>query len=343
MGFLKPDIQKLESEGNVQKLLKILKSRDDVLSEAAFHSLERLSDKNPAVMAALKSVINDLDPKLRVLTVLKIAKGNDDSAFSSLKTILINGAVKDRVEIVRILADYGEKNNLNIANILVIALKDKKDIVQLEAIKTMGRLQDPFYTGYIIEKLNDRMFNIRLEAARALGKIKSENSVDALIGALMDNSTDVRLAAKESLITIGTPEALTALNDAPFQIIMAKMNASVASREMTIQHIGKVKLKEGLPLIRKACFDEYKNIRLEALKALGVMRDRGGMSEIIKLLEDQYWDVRLEAVKTLERIADKTCLEALEKASSDQNKNVRDEAKKLYYAMKVRFEKLDES
>lgn len=337
MIFFKPDVDKLASENNIPGLIRALKKNDPEVSEKAFYALENMKDQHEEVIEMVREVLSDLNPGVRALAAMMLARSHDDSAYQSLKKIIVYGSVKEKIEMLRVLASHGDAHNLNIANIFVLGLKDSKELVRIESIRAMGNSKDLFYIQYLLEALNDKMFKIRLEAAKALGKIGGEAVVEGLIGALLDRNSDVRIAAKESLSSIGGEKAAMALSDAPFQLLMEKMNANDASREDTVKHIGKLKIKDGIPLVRKTLFDKYKNIRIESIRALANLRDKGSIESISGLLEDYYWDVRLEALKALEVMPSPTIMNAVAKATEDQNKNVRDEALKLYYGLKVRF------
>lgn len=67
-------------------------------------------------------------------------------------------------------------------------------------------------------------------------------------------------------------KGIEGLKRCPFFMLMVKnMNESVAKRLTTAINIGKQKSECGLPLLHKACYDEYKNIRLEAIKSIATL------------------------------------------------------------------------
>ena len=337
MRLFKTDIDKLVAQNDIPGLIKVLKKSNPEISEKAFHALTSIKDRQDEIIENIKNLLSELNPRVRTLAAIMLARTNDDSAYQTLKKLIIYGTVKEKVEVLRVLGGHRDSHNLSIANIFALALKDPKGIVRMHAIKAMGESSDSSYIPYLSEALNDKMFNIRLEAAKALGNIGDETTVDALIGALLDPNSDVRIAVKEALSKIGNEKALNALNGAPFNILVEKMKTNVASREETIKQIKRQKIKDGIPLVRKALFDHYKVIRIEAVKTLVAMGDRDASESIAGLLDDKYWDVRLEAVKALGILGRQEVMDAVERASNDKNKNVRDEARKLYYSFKVRF------
>jgi HEAT repeat protein len=176
----------------------------------------------------------------------------------------------------------------------------------------------------------------------ALGRTKNPIAIDALIGSLTDSNAEVRKAAEEAIKNIGDERGLKALKDAPFMLMVKNMNESVAKRLTTVINIGKQKSECGLPLLHKACYDEYKNIRLEAIKSIATLRSDLSIPTLIELLNDKYYDVRIEAIRALSRYNSESALNAIKKAINDPNTNVRAEAKKLYSAMSLRLSSKNE-
>jgi HEAT repeat protein len=160
---------------------------------------------------------------------------------------------------------------------------------------------------------------------------------------LTDSNPEVRKSAEESLKKVGTDKALGALRDAPFMLIVKNMNESVSKRLTTVINIGKQKKEFGLPLLHKACYDEYKNIRIEAIKSIALLRDESSLSTLIELLSDKYYDVRIESIKTLTRYNSMIALNALKQARNDPNTNVKLEAKRAYAALSSRMNIFDKT
>jgi len=336
MCFLKVNIDKHIKNDNVPALLKFSGHRKPHIRLKAFTALSKKMH-DPEIQKKIKIFVEDPDPIVRTTAVMKFAEFGDPDVFKNLKPIFSFTTRREKIEILRILALHQEIRHESISSILALALKDKNHLVQLESIRTMGALKDRLSIRHLNECLNDARFNVRLEAVKALGQIGTEEVVDYLIGSLLDKNADVRRTARESLEAIGTPKATYAIDNAPFTLLVKRMNENNASRLEAIRHIAKHKINEALPLLVKACADEYKSVRLEAVMALGQVVDFTAFETIVKLLDDPYYDVRLETVKSLERYRDPRTITFLERAMEDYNKNVREEAKKVYYNMKARL------
>jgi HEAT repeat protein len=340
MSFFRPNIDKYINENNIPGLIKCISNRNPDIRLKAFNTLYGIvkSDKkNTDIFNALRKLKKDRDTHIRNTAILRLAEIGDEGILEDLRLIMLEGTQNDKCDALRILASSG-KPDPEASNLIVLALNDKKGIVQLEAIRTIGVLRDKTAVVHLEEKLHDIRYQIRLEAIRALGMLDSDLAVELLVGALTDNRHEVRRAAREVLENIGTEKAIKALNDAPLMMMVKRMNEGVPSKVDALIYIGKHRFKDALPLVHKATSDEYKNVRLEAVKALSTMRDKNSVATLARMINDPYFDIRLEAVRALEKIADTASLGALEKAKEDLNKSVREEAKRAYYFVQTRLE-----
>jgi HEAT repeat protein len=338
MSIFKPNIDRLASEKNISGLIKCTTHRNSEVRLRAFNVLLPQARDSADILQALRRMKKDKDPRIRNMAVLKLAEIGDygDDMLEDLRAVMIEGSQNDKIDALRILAEKG--NDPEAAGIIVLGLNDKKGMVQIEAIRTMGALKDPTAIVHLEDKLHDTRYQIRLEAIRAIGSIGSDEAVDLLVGSLTDNRLEIRRLAREIMENFGTQKAQKALNDAPLMMMVKRMNENVASKVDALAYIGKHRFMEALPLVHKATSDEYKNVRLEAVKALHSMRDKSSIHTLERMIDDPYFDIRLEAVRALERIINPACLKPLEKARADLNKSVREEAKKAYYTLKTKLE-----
>jgi HEAT repeat protein len=336
MSIFSPNIDKLISENNIPGLIKCTTKRDPEIRLKAFNYLMTVQPRTDAIMTALRNMKKDRDPRVRNSAILKLAEVGDDNIMLDLQSIIVDGTQNDKIDALRMIAARGITDS-DASSIIALALNDKKGMVQLEAIRTLGALKDHSSLVHLEEKLHDTRHQVRLEAVRALGMLESDEAINLLIGALTDNRLEIRRAAREIMEGFGTDKATKALNDAPLMMMVKRMNEGVASKVDALIYIGKHKFKDALPLVHKATSDEYKNVRFEAVRALNLMRDKGSISTLARLINDPYFDIRLEAVKALEHIVDHASLKPLEKAREDLNKSVREEAKKAYYTLQSKL------
>ncbi len=335
--FIKPNIEKIKNAGQIDRLTQLLNHRKAQIREAAVIALYEIAGTNVDVIESMRVLLLDKDTKVRHRAALIFARMGDAGVIDNLNEIVSHGTVNEQIEVLRLLPHYYSKENENITRILALALKDKKPSVQVEAIRSIGEMEIETMAFYLLEFANHSVAKFRLETVIALGRIKNPMGVDVLIGALTDSSPEVRKIAEESLKKVGTDKALGSLKDAPFMLMVKNMNESVSKRLTTVVNIGKQKKEFGLPLLHKACYDDYKNIRIESLKSIAILKDNSSLPTLIELLQDKYYDVRIETIKALSRFNSTIALGALKSARNDLNTNVKLEAKRAYAALSSRM------
>jgi HEAT repeat protein len=341
--FIKPNVEKIKNAGQIDKLVQLLKHRKAQTREDALLALYEIARTDNDITEKMRIALTDKDTKVRHRAALIFARLGDGGIIDNLNEVISHGTVNEQIEVLRLLPHYYSKDNEKITQILAIALKDKKPSVQIEAIRSIGEMEIETMAFYLLEFANHSVVKFRLETIIALGRIKNPMGVDVLIGALTDSSPEVRKSAEESLKKVGSDKALGALRDAPFMLIVKNMNESVSKRLTTVINIGKQKKEFGLPLLHKACYDDYKNIRIEAIKSIALLRDESSLSTLIELLSDKYYDVRIESIKTLTRYNSMIALNAIKQARNDPNTNVKLEAKRAYAALSSRMNIFDKS
>jgi len=339
--FIKPNIEKIKNAGQIDRLVQLLKHRKSQTREDALIALYDISGTDKEIMDRMRIALSDKDTKVRNRAALIFARTGDTGVIENLNDIICRGSVNEQIEVLRLLPHYYSKENEKITQILALALKDKKPAIQVEAIRSIGEMEIETMAFYLMDFINHSVAKFRLETVIALGRVKNPIGVDVLIGALTDSSPEVRKIAEESLKKIGSDRALGALRDAPFMLMVKNMNESVSKRLTTVINIGKQKKEYGLQLLHKACFDEYKNVRIEAIKSISALKDDSSINTLIDLFSDKYYDVRIEAIRALTRFHSLTALNALKSAMNDSNTNVKLEAKKAYAALSSKMNILE--
>jgi HEAT repeat protein len=334
--FFKPDIEKIKKDGNIDKLIPLLKRRNAGVREEALQAIFDIAKFDPEVLAPFRFMLKDRKFEVRIRATLLYGRLGDPGALENMHEIIARGSIDDQIEVLRILPHYYTKEDDHVTQILALALKDKKSSVQIESIKTIGEMAIETMAFNLLDFVYNPATRFRFETVISLGKVKNPIGIDALKGALTDSSVEVRKAAEDALKMIGTEEALSSLKDAPFMFMVKNMNESVSKRMTTVINIGKQKKEIGLPLLHKCCYDDYKNIRIEAIKSLAMLRKTTSINILIEMLSDQYFDVRIEAIKALSRFNTPVALKAIANAANDPNTNVRLEAKKAYASLSHR-------
>lgn len=336
MELFGPNIEKMTENKDTAALLECLGHKRADVRYNAFMALAGFDNLGHDVREQMRKMILDKDPAVRFAATLKFADLTDSAVAGNLKEIIHRGNRKAKTDVLRLIAERGATDNDTIIPMVNLAMLDKDEVVKIEAIKTAGATKNHLLINRLVECLHDAHHDVRFSAARSLFNIGGSGSVDHLIALLVDGDPGVRKLARAYLASIPTEQARRALQDLEFSSLIQGMNGNEPERKKTAMKIGTQKIREGLPLLHKACQDAYKDVRVEALRAIAVFRDPGSVDFVARLLEDKYHDVRLEAVKTLEKIPGEKSLAALERVLEDTDRHVRDEAKKAVDMMRSR-------
>lgn len=331
MGIFTPNIRKLQKEKNIPELLKCLDHKRSNVRYSAFVALTSGSGLNDEIINKLRNMVHDPDPWVKTIAILKFADIGDASISDSLMEIIIEGSRNARIELLKIIAERGANNDEIIMEVIINALSDKQEIVRRQAIITAGATRNKRLLPYLSESLHEKHHDSRIYAAKALYDIAGRESADYLIGLLADKDPKVQASARSYLANIDYEHVKKALHDAHFMQFIKGMNDREPVRKATAQKIGKESIREGLPLLHRACRDKYKDVRVEALKAIAAFRDPSSIEFVEKLLEDKFHSVRIEAVHTLEEIGGPRSREALKNAINSKDRQVREAAQRVHH------------
>ena len=335
MIFFTPNIDKLEKKKNIPELVKCLYHKNAHVRYSAFAALSRISDLGSEIITKLKTMLDDPDPWIQSIATLKFAERGDDSISENLMEIAVEGSRNARIELLKIIADRGPTEDQAIIRVMINTLADKNEIVRRQAIITAGETRNAHLLPYLSECLREKHHDLRIQAAKALYNIAGEESVDYLIGLLADKNPEVRDVARSYLASIEYEYVQKALYDARFTQLVKDMNDREPVRRNTARKIGDELIREGLPLLHRACADKYKGVRVEALKSMAAFSDPSSIEFAAKLLKDKFRDVRIEAVHTLGQITDARSLEVLKSAVENPDKRVSEAAQKACERMKL--------
>lgn len=333
MSFFSPNIENLEKENNVQELVKCLGHRNSEIRLNAFNVLFKKHRNDSAVMENLKKLINDKSQRVRTNAILSLTQAGDETAYQKIRTIMEEGSESDKDEALRVMSEIGTTDNPSILSAVVTGIHDKKDYIRQKALKTMGYIGNKYFVPYIGEARHDNNTEIRLEAVKALSRIGGDEVVEHLIAALMDNDPSVAKSAHNTLTSSKSPKAHKALNDEEYILLMNEINGLIDNRVRAVRYIGDRQIDDAYPLLLKALADEFKNVRLEALRALRFFPDRPAENLVQKLLNDEFPEVRLEALRTLKKYQSLESLKAIIPLLDDKNEKVRETAQTIYNEM----------
>jgi len=329
MGLFTPNITRLEKENNIEELAKCLESKRASVRYRAFVALSGKDNLPAENLNKLRGMSHDPDPWVKTIATFKFAGMGDKSVSDSLLEIIKDGSPEDRLDLLQVISGRGASEDDTVLQVIMTGLIDKKETVRIQAIKAAGLSKSSHLVTYLGEKLHARHHKERLFAAQALFDIGGDESIDYLIGLLADIHPEVYMAARSYLEKVENDYVKKALHDASFMLLVKKMNGKEPVREKTAHTIGMDRIREGLPLLHRACRDKYKGVRIEALKSIALFKSQTSVGAVEKVLSDKFYDVRIEALNTLEKIGGPRAKKAAETALTDRSRFVRERAEQI--------------
>jgi len=170
--------------------------------------------------------------------------------------------------------------------------------------------------------------DVRASIVAALGRIRDREAIPVLTGSLRtDLEKDVRSQAIDSLLRLYIPVD----DSGPLRTIFSRVksvffeaNPPVIGPEVQVD----ASVKDALAAAMQKDFSD--EVRAQAARALGTLKARDQVPVLVATLEDpqnrEHRNVRLEVVRTLGMIRDPAAGPALERALRDPNKQIQEEA-----------------
>lgn len=237
---------------------------------------------------------------LVLTTVSACAKPTDK--VTALISQLSNGSVDARAGVIRRLA---ETEDARAIAPLIKALGDKDPYVRSATASSLCNIPDMRVTNALVLALSDKDSNVRLEAARSLAWLGDPAAVKPIL-ALVRAQGDPDSQQAAALSHIGAPalaELLAAVKD-PSPAVRACAALALVS-------VDNPKATSALLVILAA--DKNKNVRLNAVRALGRKGRSEPVRDLLKLFTDNREDVavRCESAACLGEIGDNRAVDPL--------------------------------
>jgi len=196
---------------------------------------------------------------------------------------------------VRVLGDLGEPKA---SSALLLALRDKVQAVQIEAIESLGRLHATEATSALAPIALDRT-NLRLRSAavQALGKIGTPAALDSLMTCLEgDDLNAERSPVRDAVAKVGdaaVPRLVAAVQSGSSQEV-ASAAALILGDLRSTQHT-------------RVIVDAVQRGQVPArvgLRALARLGDRAALSSVLELLEAPSSAIRRSAIEAAAELLD---------------------------------------
>jgi HEAT repeat protein len=200
---------------------------------------------------------------------------NDDRC----KELLIKG-LQSKIAKIRRLS-YSGLEKFQDKNALMTGLRDVDPVVRIAAATSLGRLGMDDMANIIRKEMTTVNLDIWKECIVALGRLQDSTAIPFIRDSLLHETEvpmELRVAACEALFMFDNREGMTLLKEA-FE------TGNPFIRVKIVQILRKYKTREGIELLREAAIDEYINVSVVAVEALGEFKLKDHRDLFVKLMD----------------------------------------------------------
>ena len=253
----------------------------------------QLSDGNKLIRAAALGALSKmdgpievericallLDPEIEVQNraVDVLIKARDPQTIRHLVAVLKDENEYSRRAAVEVLNEIGDANSVKF---LLAAIKDADWWVRSRAGDALGKIGGPKVIDSVLELARDKDEDIRRAAIEILNQTKDERAIAQLIEATKDKDWWVSERAVDALAEIGSTKALPRLQE-------MLQTAPAKALPVVVRALGKVGTAVHIGLITPLLSRNEKEIRVEAISALGKLANEELAQQISVQLQGQ--------------------------------------------------------
>ena len=297
-----------DSSDSVGPLLFAVKDVDSGVRSAAARALGRFPDRR--AVEPLIQMLRDVVPPVRAAAAESLGKLEDPQAVGWLVAMLRDNDPQVRNSASRSLEKLGWRPDTDSQRVLhILATGKRHQIVALgaEAIEPL------------LEMLESGAPNKQLEAVKTLGEINEPPVVQAMLKALKKGSPAVRIAALEALERFADPSTYPEV-----ERLLRDSNANV--RGAAVDAVARCGGPQAVPQLVRVLKDSSWEVRQAAAKALGLLGGAEGVEGLCGLVQDRDRDVRESAIVALGQICDARAIYLLVLSLLDPESSVRNAA-----------------
>jgi len=251
-------LEKIHNKGNAEIRLE------------GVYAFRELIGKRDIIEHLEKNALYDSAPKVRAAAVEIIGKVGDPNSVD-----ILTKAFRDTSDEVKTNALYGlgKTENPQALMTIAIALKDADENIRMGAMEALGLLKAPDGLQFILDGLKDSSLMVKATAVAALGDLGDKENRETVVK-IFNNTLEplVKLAAAYAIVKLGGLKALDIIKES-----LKEQNILVKVR--TCMYLGKLGLKETLPLLEGLSKNTNKIIQQSALKAIQQIQEENKQAE----------------------------------------------------------------
>jgi HEAT repeat protein/CheY-like chemotaxis protein len=297
-----------ENADSVGPLIFAVKDEDTGVRCAAARALGRFQDRRAT--EPLIQMLRDAVPLARAAAAEALGKLGDPQAVNWLVAMLQDNDPQVRTIASRSLEKLDWRPDTDSQRVLQILATGKRHQIAALGAEAIEPL---------LEMLDTGPPNKQLEAVKTLGEINEPPVVHAMLRALKKGSPAVRIAALEALEQFADPSTYNEV-----ERLLGDSNANVRGAAVdTVARCGGV---QAVPPLLRILKDSSWEVRRAAAKALGLLGGTSAVEGLCELVRDRDRDVRESAIVALGQICDSRAIYLLVLSLLDPESCIRNAA-----------------
>lgn len=257
-------------EDPIQRGYNFLDSDSPNLRRDGIYALERIAKFDPEARAAIRDMLQDLDPGVRLSSLDTIGDLADREAIPVVRPLLDDEDPNVRREAINTLVRLQDKDaGLAIAEMV----GDENDKVREMAADAVGRLKSADAERLLYQALDDKNERVRGEAIASFGEIGAKSAIPRLMKMYAEDPGPHKIRLIHSLKNLGEP--------GPFRQEVNRLSNDVVNnqderaRSQAVRTLSWLARGEAKEVLQQALQDPSERVRREAERALRGGRDRG--------------------------------------------------------------------
>ena len=297
-----------ENADSVGPLIFAVKDEDTGVRCAAARALGRFQDRRAT--EPLIQMLRDAVPLARAAAAEALGKLGDPQAVNWLVAMLQDNDPQVRTIASRSLEKLDWRPDTDSQRVLQILATGKRHQIAALGAEAIEPL---------LEMLDTGPPNKQLEAVKTLGEINEPPVVHAMLRALKKGSPAVRIAALEALEQFADPSTY-----AEMERLLRDSNANV--RGAAVDAVARCGGVQAVPPLLRILKDSSWEVRRAAAKALGLLGGTSAVEGLCELVRDRDRDVRESAIVALGQICDSRAIYLLVLSLLDPESCIRNAA-----------------
>jgi len=194
---------------------------------------------------------------------------------------------------------------------------DSKTGIEIDSVLEKRSQVDTILILHSLKRaLEDSSLGVQLQAIRSLGKIGGDGAIEALFTAMKSKYKKAREKAVDVLVKLDKSRP-------PASLATALKNRNWEIRNVAAWALGDIKDKAALTALSQVLNDDNSNVRISVIKALGEIKHKNAIEPLCGIFADKDWKIRRMAAWALGKIENHKALKALIWAINDENQQVR--------------------